>query len=218
MKLNQILLAFVAMTGAACAASVTVANHSFETPDGGGDWNNDPTSWTELGSSDSFNEKGSAIGLSTTELDGTFWGGMNANIGTQNFGGLTVEDVIWQDLGTAFAANTTYTIDISQGDRSGASGNLIVGLFSGTAGASATIEGSGSFSYGDLAAGQSTQRQLQFTTGGTAPTGNVQLFIALDSDKGYFDNVRVDATAVPEPSFTALLGLGALALIIRRRK
>jgi hypothetical protein len=33
-----------------------------------------------------------------------------------------------------------------------------------------------------------------------------------------WDEVRLDIAAVPEPSTTALLGLGGLALILRRRK
>lgn len=35
---------------------------------------------------------------------------------------------------------------------------------------------------------------------------------------GFVDNVTLNGTAVPEPSSTALLGLGGLALILRRRK
>lgn len=34
----------------------------------------------------------------------------------------------------------------------------------------------------------------------------------------FFDNFEVTGTAIPEPSSTALLGLGGLALILRRRK
>lgn len=43
-------------------------------------------------------------------------------------------------------------------------------------------------------------------TGGTA------------SATGLFDNFKVETAAVPEPSSTALLGLGGLALLLRRKK
>jgi len=39
-----------------------------------------------------------------------------------------------------------------------------------------------------------------------------------DTARGYIDNFELRADAVPEPSSTALLGLGGLALILRRRK
>jgi hypothetical protein len=51
---------------------------------------------------------------------------------------------------------------------------------------------------------------------------SAQLFIGfrIDDNNDFFtlDNVSFDGTAVPEPTTTALLGLGGLALILRRRK
>lgn len=44
-----------------------------------------------------------------------------------------------------------------------------------------------------------------------------QLFEAGD-DRASFAEIAFRGTAVPEPSFAALLGLGGLALILRRRK
>ena len=55
-------------------------------------------------------------------------------------------------------------------------------------------------SYSNLAAGTYT---VQYTIAG---------------GQGAVDNIELDFTAVPEPSSAALLGLGGLALILRRRK
>ena len=49
--------------------------------------------------------------------------------------------------------------------------------------------------------------KIRFRSGGSA-----------NSRHGYLDNISITAGAVPEPSSTALLGLGGLALILRRRK
>ena len=59
-----------------------------------------------------------------------------------------------------------------------------------------------------------TEKQI-FTAGGT---GNGSLFIGVEAFAGTrtFDNLTI--TAIPEPTTTALLGLGGLALILRRRK
>ncbi|QTN34427.1 PEP-CTERM sorting domain-containing protein [Akkermansiaceae bacterium] len=56
-------------------------------------------------------------------------------------------------------------------------------------------------------------------TGGTEGSG-LTLVIAGSGSRGYnFDNVYLDVTPVPEPSTTvALLGLGGIALLLRRRR
>ena len=65
------------------------------------------------------------------------------------------------------------------------------------------------------------------TTGGAVPTNAASVVITIDnsaaagqagSNDGYADLVSFNTVPVPEPSSTALLGLGGLALILRRRK
>jgi hypothetical protein len=73
------------------------------------------------------------------------------------------------------------------------------------------------------------------TNQGNGATNSVSLTTTLDSNDvyfafgsapssgtitsdSYFDNINITGTAVPEPTTTALLGLGGFALILRRRK
>jgi hypothetical protein len=55
-----------------------------------------------------------------------------------------------------------------------------------------------------------------FATGSAGEQINVR--IAAVTGTVYADNVSLSVSAVPEPTTTALLGLGGLALILRRRK
>ena len=68
------------------------------------------------------------------------------------------------------------------------------------------------------------------STGTTLYSLTTSTAFTFDSDEAYFafgdddavnttfDNINITGTAVPEPTTTALLGLGGLALILRRRK
>ncbi len=62
----------------------------------------------------------------------------------------------------------------------------------------------------------------QLTGGATQTITNMRLGGRVGADNRYsdfgLDEVVIDVTPVPEPSSTALLGLGGLALILRRRK
>ncbi|MGB0774832.1 MAG: PEP-CTERM sorting domain-containing protein, partial [Akkermansiaceae bacterium] len=67
----------------------------------------------------------------------------------------------------------------------------------------------------------------EYTDSGAVPTNAASVVITIadsaaagsaGSNDGYADLVSFSTTAVPEPSSTALLGLGGLALIMRRRK
>jgi hypothetical protein len=70
--------------------------------------------------------------------------------------------------------------------------------------------------------GSSTNEWQQFTadvpSDATTLTFSVDASFNTNKEVMWFDNLTITGTAVPEPTTTALLGLGGLALILRRRK
>ena len=133
----------------------------------------------------------------------------------------------WQDLGIGLEANTVYTLTVNAGNRDdnftppgqASTFGLYVG---GAAGGGGTLLADGTFdAEANVAdAAFSDDLSITYTTGGTVDSGN--LFISLRSTgagRAHYDNVRLDATLIPEPSglgLSLLAGLGLLGIRCRR--
>lgn len=214
------------------ADDVPITNSSFESPDAAGSWAPGvPSSWVgSSGIGNAFVESSASVGF--TGGDGAQYAGLDSS-----------GDYIYQDLGVAFAANTTYTIDLAGAHRSGFShGTVEFGLFSsdtlgtdvGTPGfldLQGVWTGSGNPDGDDMFNVLRDASALQtlgtgalggvysYTTGGSAPTGNVAVFIRnATGNRINFDNVRLDATAIPEPATLVLLTGCCMALAAGRKR
>jgi hypothetical protein len=102
--------------------------------------------------------------------------------------------------GIPYVANTTITMKISY-FQNGATGNLQFSVIDGASTATSPIESWTGNLVGDLLGGY-----FQIGNGGSAPGASAQ---------SVFSNIQI---AVPEPSSLALLGLGLLPLLFRRRR
>lgn len=218
--------------GAVGATPIPISNSSFEVPDAAGSFIvGVPDDWTgSPGLADAFVEAHAAVGFSGG--DGAQYAGMDS-------GGA----YIYQDLGVAFAANTNYAIDLAGVHRSGFThGTVEFGLFSsdaigtdlGTAGfmdLQGVWTGSGNPDGDDMFNVLRDASALQaigsgalgapysYATGGAAPTGNVVVFIRNSAgNRVNFDNVRLDASPVPEPATVLLLAASGAALTAARKR
>lgn len=126
---------------------------------------------------------------------------------------------IFQDLG-ALQPNTIYTLTVaigSRADRINSPG--IISLYSGFDPVGGTLLATG----GGIPAIQNTWEDytISFTTGSIVSDNLIISLSVLPAGtiQAAFDNVRLDATAVPEPSTVAMLALGGLAAVglVRRR-
>ncbi len=146
---------------------------------------------------------------------------MNVAFLNQNNTGLTAS--IFQDVGL-LAADTTYTLTIAIGQRlDRVNGSIQIGLLNAAAGAT-DIWTTGTLLNSTTGvssiAGSFQDFQVVFTTGGTVG-GNLYvgaLYTADGTIQASLDNVRLDASAVPEPSTCALLAGGAMLLVAGARR
>jgi hypothetical protein len=230
-------------TGAsALATSVTIDNFSFETPTIGSDnsfvtassspfngWGYNKT--TGSGFQDFGIENPGAVEYTNAEGAGTPLGAEGTNVAflNQSIAGGIVN--IFQDIG-AIQANTTYTLTVAIGQRfDRVNGPATIALFntasgSGTAGNPFTDISStllNSTMGVSSVAGSFQDFTVTFTTGGDV---SGDLTIGLQYENGAspndfiqasVDNVRLDATAVPEPGTVAMLLGGAGFLLVWRR-
>ena len=211
-------------------AAITVADHSFES-NPAGDLSANPTTWSDDLTPD-WEERG---GAGNGDAFAEFIAGFSAD-GSQHVG-INVGGYIWQDTGVALQPNTTYTLTVATGNRAGQSnaGNITTySILAGATNLGAANYATAADVVADNALTLATQTvnattltaagtfaeapALVFTTGATVPAENVVIFLGADGlGRSHFDNIRLDASPVPEPS-TSLLGLlTGLALLRRRR-
>lgn len=234
----------IAIVASVQADPVTVPGYSFETPSvlgrpfdfqdnsGLADGSAIPegVGWYYLGG---FIQSGSPVGVQVSSSSGL----TDAPDGTQS---LYVNNGSWagsEALG-AITADTTYTLDLWHGNRTGfpqTSGFTVALAYGSTAGDTALTDGSqwlASVHYnlddpGTATAGNWAElAPLTYSTTGTGAELGQQLFVLLGADANVdsfaqqvnFDYVRLDASAVPEPTTfaLALVGLGLFAACRRR--
>lgn len=206
------LLAFAAMTGVSQAAGVLIDENS-----GNGGFVSVTTG---------FNATTEVTGW--TSANGAWVDSGNSALTTSPFGTQALADShffqIHRDGGDtvtsgAVALTAGETVDFSVDYKIGGSGNevtLSIDLV-GTGG-----EGTINLGSIDTTGGPASFTQLDLNGALVANTGNYELVFNLPNAGGQGRDVHIDrvylASAVPEPSSAALLGLGGVALILRRRK
>ena len=202
-------VAILAMASPASAASILIENPSFDLLVGGTtapvaeDW-------------------GTADGGDVAGWSGVLWSGAvfstdhtvptDNSIGWINSGG----DML-QTLAGGLMSNMTYTLELEMIQRSSQFGDPVISDFvlelrdsSGI-----TLSG-GSLDIPDMVDERSIATYT-VTTGAVA-SGDLQIYITYTgTGQRNFDNVTLDAVAVPEPASLALIAVGGLA-IVRRKK
>lgn len=128
---------------------------------------------------------------------------------------------ISQTLTSSIIPDTTYVLTVDVGHRLDASTsptgyltNYTIALYAGT-----TLLNSFSASNGVIPIGEFADETVTFTSGATVPAGDLTIVLTSVGPQADFDNVRLTASTVPEPSSLTLLAgaLGVMFLALRRR-
>jgi hypothetical protein len=197
------LAATIVMAGPALAASIPIANFSFESPTQGygGFTSGVVTDWIANDSSGVWYPNDP---LPQGATDGH-------QVGSSNGGSLS------QTLSTVLTANTPYTLNADLLNRIDGYKNVsstLELLAGGNVLASSTITGG--------TAGTNALQSVSFLSGASGPYLGLPLGITLISGGGQsdWDNVRLVTTPVPEPETYALMlaGLGLISFIAYRRR
>ncbi len=217
--------ALVFAVARAQAASIPILNPGFELDTaaaaGGGGWTDAvPTDWSDPQGGDNTNFIENIGGFAS---EGSTHLGYDGN----EFG------MVYQDLSTAWAPNTSYTFTVGVGNRAGTgagTGRFGLGssldvlspagpfggpyslqtpsVFFSDFNTATIVPDNGTNYFGDAT--------FTFSTGAVAPAGNIRISVQeISGTRIHVDNFRLDA--IPEPSSLATLGLAA-GLLMRRRR
>lgn len=195
----------------ASGASIAVGNHSFEATalNAGGWQDGQPPSWSSP-SGDSNNFVEYIVGF--------------VSHGNNHYG-MAQGTSAYQELATAWAPHTQYQLVIGVGNRNAgwtAAGNQSSIALESTTAAVGTHLASTFLDSSTLPESTFADVTLNFATGAVAPAGNIRIWVgstgATGTGRGHFDNVRLTANPIPEPTGAALVALAAAGFCARRRK
>jgi hypothetical protein len=204
------VLVLTCFTAPVFANSIPIQNFSFETTNPltiscgtGCAYNNGPIpGWTTTGGQQGSWQPSSAY-FSSPVPDGSI-------VAFSNGG------TISQTLSDSLLANTLYTLSVDVGRRLDGVNvtNYTISLFAGS-----TLLNSLTASNGLIPLGTFMDVSFNYMSGVTLPAGNLAIMLSSAGSQTDFDNVRLTATPVPEPSSLALLaaGLGLALFVFRRR-
>lgn len=198
--MKKTIISTVSLMSLACFAQAqTVANGSFEDISGllfqtnplGDFYQGTPNGWTGPSAQIHTAAYGISSGQGVTGVDGDFYF-------DQSSAGTFTQDI------SGFMIGETYRLDYKHGNHSnlGSLSNLSVTM-GGVTNTHAIAGPAGLF-----------DASLTFVAGG--PTETLSFTTAAGPSLGELDAFTI--TAIPEPTSTALLGLGGLALLLRRKK
>jgi hypothetical protein len=125
---------------------------------------------------------------------------------------------IYQILTTSLTPNTTYVLSVDVGHRKDEplGTKYSIALYAGSTLLAKLPPSTSTF---DILIGTFADETLTYTSGATVAPGDLRIVLSSDGNQANFDDVKLTASNVPEPSSLSLLagGLGLLIFVFRRR-